>query len=351
MMPGVPPNRALSGRSLATDTTAATAIALLVASLSACAASPPPVAAPPSSSPTRPPSPQKHGPAAVTPAETAGPPADDGTVGAPPPLVVPGPPGPPADEASGPASSRLAWVNPARCLSSCAFHPGPALVRVNERGGADARGPFQVHQTAVGALRDLLSAARAAGHPIKISSAFRPYEEQVRVFRGMKEKGRAARPGHSEHQLGTTIDLRLPTTRAIDWLVAHVAAHGFVLSYPPGKQRVTGYRPEPWHVRFVGREVAAQVPAGGTLEELFRGRPELAESRDCVDCPAAASRTSCGTLTAKGVCEGTVLSWCYDGARAAVDCATFEQVCARDGGNGVPDCVPAPAPTTASQSP
>jgi hypothetical protein len=242
-------------------------------------------------------------------------------------------------------------VNPARCLSSCAFNPGPALVRVNDRGAADARGPFQIHQSALGALRELLTAARTAGHPIKISSAFRPYEEQARVFRSMKEKGRAARPGHSEHQLGTTIDLRLPTTRAIDWLAAHVAGYGFVLSYPPGKQRVTGYRPEPWHVRFVGREVAAQVPPGGTLEELFRGRPELAESGDCADCPSRASRASCGRLTTAGVCEGTVLSWCFDGASAAVDCATFNQICAPDGGGAVPDCVTGPAAAAASRSP
>jgi D-alanyl-D-alanine carboxypeptidase len=340
-------------------TTTKTAIAALSAFLSACAASPPPAVAPPSSIAPRPAS--EDGRAgregrvspSTPPAETPEPPANTPAEAGPPALVVPGPPalpGPPAEEPSA-ASGRLAWVNPARCLSSCAFNPGPALVRVNESGAADPRGPFQVHQAALGALRELLAAARTAGHPVKISSAFRPYDEQVRVFRSTKEKGRAARPGHSEHQLGTTIDLRLPTTRAIDWLAAHVAGYGFVLSYPPGKQRVTGYRPEPWHVRFVGRAVAAQVPVGGTLEELFRARPELAESGDCADCPAAASRASCGALTAVGVCTGTVLSWCFDGARAAVDCATFNQLCARDGGNGRPDCVAGPAPTSASGAP
>lgn len=216
-------------------------------------------------------------------------------------------------------------------------------MRVNERAGADPRGAFQVAAAAVGPLRGLLAAARAAGHVMKVSSAFRPYDEQAALFRTTKEKGRAARPGHSEHQLGTTIDLKLPSTRAIDWLAAHVARHGFVLSYPPGKQRTTGYRPEPWHVRFVGAEIAAQVPAGGTLEELFRRRPELAESGDCTDCPSALSRASCGPVTAAGVCEGTVLTWCFDGARAVVDCAAFGETCARGDGASVPDCVPAPA--------
>ena len=142
----------------------------------------------------------------------------------------------------------------------------------------------------------------------------------------MKERGRAARPGHSEHQLGTAIDLRLPTTAAIDWLGEHAFEYGFALSYPPGKQRLTGYRPEPWHVRFVGREIAAELHRrGGTLEELFRARPELGESGSCEDCPAAISRKACGEITAAGACEGTVLTWCYDGALAAVDCAVSEQ--------------------------
>jgi D-alanyl-D-alanine carboxypeptidase len=240
-----------------------------------------------------------------------------------------------------PASGHLAWVNPARCVSSCAFDPGAALRRVNDHGELDARGHHRLDVTALTALRELLADARAAGHALRIASAYRSYDEQVRVFRSMKEKGRAARPGHSEHQLGTTIDLRLPTTRAIEWLAAHAAEHGFVLSYPPRMQRITGYRPEPWHVRFVGREIAAEVPAGGTLEELFRRRPVLAESGDCADCPAAASRTTCGRITAEGVCSGTVLSWCFDGALATVDCATFDSACGSGtGSGGVPDCIP-----------
>jgi D-alanyl-D-alanine dipeptidase len=225
-------------------------------------------------------------------------------------------------------------------VSSCALHPGEALVRVNDTANDDARGHHQVVSAALAALRELLAAARAAGHTLRISSAFRPYEEQVKVFRTTKERGRAARPGHSEHQLGTTIDLRLPSTRAIEWLAAHAAAYGFVLSYPPGKQRVTGYRPEPWHVRFVGRDVAGQVAAAETLEEFFRHHPELAESGDCADCPAPSSRATCGSLTVEGNCEGTVLNWCFDGARAAVDCASFNHVCSQSG--AVPDCVPTP---------
>jgi len=280
--------------------------------------------------------PYTHGPVA----ESAPEPAPEAPASEP----KPPPPAPEAPaESPAPAAppARLAWVNPARCLSSCAFDPGDALERVNEHGDADPKGRHRVDRTALPALRELLAAARAAGHVVKISSAYRSYDDQVRVFRTTKEKGRAARPGHSEHQLGTAIDLRLPTTRAIDWLAAHVAGHGFVLSYPPGKQRLTGYRPEPWHVRFVGRAIAAGISAGESLEELFRRRPELAESGGCADCPAPTSRKACGRVSAQGACEGTVLSWCYDGALATVDCATFKSTCASSP-NGTPDCLPAP---------
>ena len=110
---------------------------------------------------------------------------------------------------------------------------------------------------------------------MRINSAFRSYREQARVFRTMKERGRAARPGHSEHQLGTAIDLKLPTTAAIDWLGEHAFEYGFALSYPPGKQRLTGYRPEPWHMRFVGddarrRAAPARLDAGGAVPRAAR---------------------------------------------------------------------------------
>ena len=245
---------------------------------------------------------------------------------------------------------RLAWVNPARCVSPCTFDPGDALRRVNDVGQGDPRGKHRVDTTALVALRELLDAARAAGHTIRITSAFRSYEEQARVFRTTKEKGRAARPGHSEHQLGSTIDLRLPTGAAIAWLADHAAAHGFALSYPPGKQRLTGYRPEPWHVRFVGRDIAADLhQRGETLEELFRRRPALASSGTCEDCPAPASRVACGPTTDHGRCEGTVVVWCYEGARAMVDCAAFDQTCdERVAEGGVTDCVPAATQPNAS---
>jgi len=244
-----------------------------------------------------------------------------------------------ADSGVGPDAPRLAWVNPARCLVACAADPAVAFRRLDDRGQPSPRGKHRVAATAVAPLGELIAAAHAAGFNLKISSAFRSYRDQARMFRAIKERGRAARPGHSEHQLGTAIDLRLPSTKAIEWLAEHAFEHGFALSYPPGKQRLTGYRPEPWHVRFVGQEVAAELHAHEwTLEELFRARPELGESGACGDCPAAASRARCGAVTDAGECHGTVLSWCYEGALAAVDCAVSDQTCAGGDDGSPPDC-------------
>jgi hypothetical protein len=206
-------------------------------------------------------------------------------------------------------------------------------LRVDEAGQVAAAGKHAVDASVQPALAALVAAAATAGHELRVNSAYRSYAEQAKLYRGMKEIGRAARPGHSEHQLGTTIDLRLPTAAAVAWLAAQAPRFGFALSYPPGKQRITGYRPEPWHVRYVGREAATEIATRGlTLEEYFRAHPERGESGSCSDCPAPASRTKCGRVTAAGTCRGTVLTWCYDGALAAVDCKVSEQVCARDAG-------------------
>jgi D-alanyl-D-alanine carboxypeptidase len=245
------------------------------------------------------------------------------------PVAKPSPTPPPM--AAPTAPRRLAWVNPSRCLSPCNFDP-PELVEVNAAGQPDAAGPHRVAREILQPLQELLAAATSAGHTITINSAFRSYDEQAHLHATIKQPGRAALPGQSEHQLGTAVDLKLPGTEAIDWLAAHAAEFGFVRSYPPGKHKVTGYRPEPWHVRYVGRAVASDASGAGTLEELFRAHPDLGVSGSCADCPAKARRKPCGAITAGGACKGPLLSWCYEGSLATVDCSAFGQRCVAVGG-------------------
>lgn len=131
-------------------------------------------------------------------------------------------------------------------------------------------------------LRALRLAAEAAGVRLAVQSAYRSeaYQAQVHVswvdLLGPERAAEvSARPGHSEHQLGTAIDLRAAdgppawelddwaTTPEGAWVAEHAAAFGFVVSYPRSARDTSCYDYEPWHLRWVGRQIAAQVAESG----------------------------------------------------------------------------------------
>jgi D-alanyl-D-alanine carboxypeptidase len=147
-----------------------------------------------------------------------------------------------------------------------------------------------VRKTTYADLAALRDAARSAGSPLVIVSAYRSYAQQVLTFEywvgigGYAQALRtSARPGHSEHQLGTTIDFGdgsaapweyddWAATPTGAWLSEHAADFGFVMSYPKGKSAITCYDYEPWHYRWVGRDVARRVVASGRpLREFQTG--------------------------------------------------------------------------------
>ncbi|MCU1484286.1 MAG: peptidase [Actinomycetia bacterium] len=140
---------------------------------------------------------------------------------------------------------------------------------------------------AASALEGLFADAAAAGVPLRAVSGYRSEATQADLYDlAVHHHGRAsadrtnARPGHSEHQTGLAMDVtgadgRCPaeacfgTTPAARWLVHHAPAWGFVVRYPAGKEAVTGYGYEPWHLRYVGARIAAElVQRGITLDEL-----------------------------------------------------------------------------------
>ena len=142
-------------------------------------------------------------------------------------------------------------------------------------------------------LRAMAAQARADGIPLRIRSAYRSESRQADVFEGWaRQVGRkkalrvSARPGHSEHQLGTTIDFARSSAPPWDgnfaatptgrWLARNAADFGFVMSYPKGASDVSCYAAEPWHFRWIGRDRAAALVASGlTLREwLWRERSE-----------------------------------------------------------------------------
>lgn len=135
----------------------------------------------------------------------------------------------------------------------------------------------------------MTDAARTQGLVIRVTSGFRNFEIQEYLFnfytklRGIAYASRvSALPGHSEHQLGTTVDLTGASLRYIStshsfaqssegkWLAAHAGEYGFVLSYPRGKESITGYTYEPWHYRYVGIAHAEALKSSGqTLKEYL----------------------------------------------------------------------------------
>ena len=178
---------------------------------------------------------------------------------------------------------------------------------------ADAGFPFTdglaVRELVVADLGALREAAAANGTPLSILAAHRTYARQADLYErrvdelGDSEAGsRVARPGHSEHQLGTTVDVTTEGETDVDqswgatptgqWVATHAHEFGFLISYPLDASDRTCYDYEPWHLRYVGRELAATViDSGLTLREyLWRLNP--------VDITAAATTTTTSTTAA-----------------------------------------------------
>ncbi|HKL85587.1 MAG TPA: M15 family metallopeptidase [Treponemataceae bacterium] len=119
------------------------------------------------------------------------------------------------------------------------------------------------------ALEKMAAAARADGVTLLVSSSYRSYEYQEKVYeRNVRELGKeaadreSAMPGASQHQLGTAVDFGSITdafadTAAGKWLSVHAEEYGWSLSFPQGYEDITGYRWESWHYLYIGKEAAA----------------------------------------------------------------------------------------------
>ena len=161
------------------------------------------------------------------------------------------------------------------------------LVVASAAGLTEGSATKRVRSVLIDDLAALRGAWEAAGLALMIESAYRSYASQALTFNSwvsrIGEAGalmRSARPGHSEHQLGTAIDFTSPgwTGRFGDWatdsaegvwMVAHGWEYGFVMSYPAGSEAETCFTYEPWHYRWIGRDAAAAQHASGTHLRQF----------------------------------------------------------------------------------
>lgn len=124
--------------------------------------------------------------------------------------------------------------------------------------------------------------AASKGLNLYISSGFRSYWDQKAIYDRLVAQGGVAwadrdtaRPGHSEHQTGLTFDLNsisesFAYTPEGQWVRDNAHRFGFVIRYPQGKEAITGYIWEPWHLRYLGVPVATELYTSGlTLEEYL----------------------------------------------------------------------------------
>ena len=125
--------------------------------------------------------------------------------------------------------------------------------------------------------------AAKSGLNIYLGSGFRSYDQQVIVYNDyVARDGKqaadtfSARPGHSEHQTGLTIDCNTITddfgyTDEAFWLAKHAHEYGFIIRYEKGKEDITGYKYEPWHIRYVGSEAATYMYENNLCLEEYLG--------------------------------------------------------------------------------
>lgn len=140
------------------------------------------------------------------------------------------------------------------------------LVLLDRSGLAVNKAGMYLRNATLDALRELIDAAGMDGHKLVIGSAYRSYSYQDGLFDyyvknyGPEEAARwSARPGQSQHQLGTVVDFmpiddsfgRSPAGR---WVAGNAHAYGFSQSFPPGMEEVTGYIEESWHWRWLGKD-------------------------------------------------------------------------------------------------
>ena len=124
--------------------------------------------------------------------------------------------------------------------------------------------------------------AAKEGIYLSIVSGFRSYTYQGQLYNGyVNRDGKAAadtysaRAGHSEHQTGLAMDINnagsgFNNTKEAKWLAANCVKYGFILRYPQGKEDITGYMYESWHIRYLGKDIAKEVADSGlTLEEFL----------------------------------------------------------------------------------
>ena len=146
----------------------------------------------------------------------------------------------------------------------------------------------QLREEAAHALESLFAAADQDSIQLYAQSGFRSYDRQEAIFAANVERDGethantySARPGESEHQTGLVMDVTSDVvnydlitdfgeTDEGKWVNEHAHKYGFIIRYPEGKEEITEYQYEPWHLRYVGIKAATEIKENElTLEEYL----------------------------------------------------------------------------------
>jgi len=185
--------------------------------------------------------------------------------------------------------SDLVVVNKQRPLEPLNYKPLNLRDIESSQNLDNSRG-LQLADQAATALEDLARAMKAEGAgKLFVNSAFRSYEYQADLFKAKTSQfglsgalARAAKAGHSEHQTGLATDVSVPeqgcaimqcfgNTVGGKWLAANAWKYGFIIRYEKDTTSTTGYTYEPWHLRYVGEQLATSYSKNGmkTLEDFW----------------------------------------------------------------------------------
>lgn len=144
------------------------------------------------------------------------------------------------------------------------------------------------NQVARNQLNKLIEDANKENLDLVFRSGYRSYSDQEQLYKDYVARDGetaanqySAKPGQSEHQTGLTFDVGSDSatddfrtsfgkTDEGKWIKAHAHEYGFIVRYPEGKEKITGYQYEPWHLRYVGKDLANKIyKKNTTLEEYF----------------------------------------------------------------------------------
>ena len=148
-----------------------------------------------------------------------------------------------------------------------------------------AKSNVKMNSEAYTAFKEMASDIEKEDMHIRIVSAYRSFDYQENLYNNYlkyesKEKvdTYSARAGYSEHQTGLAVDIdnqivdynRFHITQEFTWMQNNAYKYGFLLRYPLGKEHITGYKYEPWHYRYIGKDIAKYIHDSGiTYEEYY----------------------------------------------------------------------------------